>query len=632
MIKRYEKNPILTPDFYSSWEALAVFNPSCIKFKNKIYMLYRALSLPHYHHLAKKVLSISDIGICESDDGINFKNRRKFIFPEYDWEKFGCEDARVVEFENKFFIFYTALSQYPFNANGIKVGLAISKDLKKIDEKHLITPFNAKAMALFPERINGKIYAILTVNTDNPPVKIAIWEGEKIEDLWDEKKWLDWYNNINNFEIKLKRKEDDYIEVGTQPIKTEFGWLIFISYIKNYFSPSRIFTVEAIILDLNDPKKVIGRTKYPLLYPLYYYEKFGIVNNVVFPTGAILNKNTIYLYYGAADTYCALCFVDLEKLNELIFQKNNIKFEKISKIISPTKNKWEKKATFNPGAIYLENEVHIIYRAMDEENTSVFGYAKSKDGINIDLRLDYPIYIPREDFEKKLIEGANSGCEDPRITYIKEDKKIYLLYTAYDGKNPPKVALSSINVKDFLNQKWNWEKPKIISEPNLDNKDACLFPEKIKNKYVIVHRIGNDIDICFVKDLNFENEYLGETRWVYPRSGYWDSVKVGIAAPPIKTKYGWLFFYHGVDENGIYRVGAFLADLLNPLKLIARSYEPLMEPELDWETKGIVNNVVFPCGAVMIKDKIFIYYGGADKYCGVATLDFKKILKHLNIK
>jgi predicted GH43/DUF377 family glycosyl hydrolase len=131
MIKRYEKNPILTPDFYSSWEALAVFNPSCIKFKNKIYMLYRALSLPHYHHLAKKVLSISDIGICESDDGINFKNRRKFIFPEYDWEKFGCEDPRVVEFENKFFIFYTALSQYPFNANGIKVGLAISKDLKK---------------------------------------------------------------------------------------------------------------------------------------------------------------------------------------------------------------------------------------------------------------------------------------------------------------------------------------------------------------------------------------------------------------------------------------------------------------------------------------------------------------------
>ena len=93
--------------------------------------------------------------------------------PEHSWEAFGCEDPRVTRFDDKYYIFYTALSTYPFLPPAIKLGLAITDDLRDIAEKHQITPFNAKAMALFPRRMGGKLTAILTANTDFPPARAS---------------------------------------------------------------------------------------------------------------------------------------------------------------------------------------------------------------------------------------------------------------------------------------------------------------------------------------------------------------------------------------------------------------------------------------------------------------------------
>ena len=91
-------------------------------------------------------------------NGGPFSHQQPFIVPEEIWERYGCEDPRVTKFGKNYYIFYTALSSYPFTADSIKVAVAISPDLKKISAKHLVTPFNAKAMTLFPEKINGKIY------------------------------------------------------------------------------------------------------------------------------------------------------------------------------------------------------------------------------------------------------------------------------------------------------------------------------------------------------------------------------------------------------------------------------------------------------------------------------------------
>jgi len=146
------------------------------------------MSLPEPLENGEKI-SMSVIGHASSDDGIEFDNRLPFIVPEESWEKYGCEDPRVTKLDGKYYIFYTALSEFPFRAEGIKVAVAISKDLETIEERHLVTPFNAKAMAMFPEKINGKTVVIFGVNTDNPPAKIAIAEFDKEEDLWNEKIW-----------------------------------------------------------------------------------------------------------------------------------------------------------------------------------------------------------------------------------------------------------------------------------------------------------------------------------------------------------------------------------------------------------------------------------------------------------
>ena len=633
LIERYDKNPILTPKKEHSWEAEAVFNGCPVKKKNKIYLVYRAVSLSHYHVWAQRKLQVSDIGIADSKDGINFHNRRRFIIPEYSWERFGCEDPRVTKLENKYYIFYTALSEYPFKPEGIRVGLAISKNLKTIEEKHLITPFNAKAMVLFPEKINGKIWAVLTPNTDRPPSKIGLASFDQEKDMWNELYWQNWYGNfLKKYSLPLQRRPEDQVEVGTAPIKTKNGWLLIYSYIRNYFSGQRLFSIEAVLLDLKNPLKIIGRTMYPLMTPEEYYERIGLVPNVVFPSGALLEKNKIKLYYGAADTTCCLATISLDDLLDKIMTASlPIKslWSNEKKIIEPDINySWKAKAVFNPAAIYLAGKVHLLYRAQATDNTSVFGYAQSQNGLNIDYLSPEPVYVPREPFEQKLVSGGNSGCEDPRLTKIGD--KIYMTYVAFDGTNPPRVALTSITVSDFLNQKWNWAKPVLISPPGFDDKDAGIFPEKIQDQYAIIHRSGNDVDLSLHKNLNFDGQtWLEEYRWFGPRPGFWDSKKVGLAAPPIKIKEGWLVLYHGVSDDNIYRVGAILADFRDPANIIARTDEPIFEPRKDFEKIGQISNVVFPCGAVIIDKKLFMYYGGGDTVVGVAAIKLEKLLKIL---
>ncbi len=204
-----------------------------------------------------------------------------------------------------------------------------------------------------------------------------------------------------------------------------------------------------------------------------------------------------------------------------------------------------------------------------------------------------------------------------------------MCYTAFDGKGPPRVAFTSITAKDFDDHKWNWTKPVLISPPGLDDKDAALFPKKIGGKYWFLHRLGSDIWIDSVNDLNFDGEtkFLGGKVLMRPRDSEWDSKRIGGTSPPIETKYGWLLFYHGISRRtGHYNIRAALLDLKDPTLVLYRTHDPLLEPEMPYEKEGVVGNVVFPCGAVMMKNELFVYYGGADKFVGVATLDMEVIV------
>jgi predicted GH43/DUF377 family glycosyl hydrolase len=310
-------------------------------------------------------------------------------------------------------------------------------------------------------------------------------------------------------------------------------------------------------------------------------------------------------------------------------------------------HRWESKAVFNPGAIYEAGRVHLVYRAIGDTDTSVLGYASSPDGLHFDERREEPIYVPREPFEgvrsassprpvtyaSSYVSGGGwmGGCGDPRLTRIED--RVFMTYVAFDGYSHPRVALSSIAYDDFLARNWRWRKPVLISPPGVINKNACILPEKVKGKYVIFHRIFPDILIDFLDDLGFD----GKTKWltgqfkIGPRAGYWDSRKVGAGPPPIKTEEGWLLIYHAVGEKatGSYKIGVMLLELNDPTQVRARSPEPILEPQAWYETKGFKPNVVYPCGAVVIGERLFIYYGGADRVVCVASVKLERLLGRL---
>jgi len=628
VVKRSHENPVIIPESASAWESEAAFNPSVIEKKGIFHALYRAVGKQAYEG---KEIEVSSIGHASGADGIHFGEHHQLIAPTEPWERYGCEDPRVTEFEGRYYIFYTAVSDY--SAEGIKVAVAITRDFKTVDEKHLVTPFNAKAMGLFPERVDGKLAAILTVNTDKPPAKICIALFDRVEDLWDTERWNEWYRHFEDRVLDIEQNPKDHIEVGSAPIKTKEGWLFFYSYIYNYFSPPAIFGVQAMLLDLKDPSKIVGEVKRPFLVPQEEYEIYGKVPHIVFPSGALIKGSEVYLYYGAADTVACVAMVPLKSfLEQLVFtaRRQLVRFER-NPILSPLpEHAWEAKAVFNPAAIYEGGKVHILYRSMSEDNTSYIGYASSIDGVDIEERLPEPIYGPREDFEAKLVPNGNSGCEDPRVTKIGDT--IYMCYTGYDGKDPPRVAFTSISVKDFLARNWNWAKPVLISPPEMDDKDAAVFPKKIGGKYVFLHRLGSEIWIDSVDDLAFDGEtkFLRGKILMGPRETAWDSRRIGISAPPIETRYGWLLLYHGISRRtGHYNIRAALLDLKDPSKILYRTHDPLLEPKMPYECKGLVPNVVFPCGAVVLKNQLFVYYGGADTYLGVATIDIDFLIEGL---
>ncbi len=633
-VHRHPHNPLATPNTEQPWRALAAFNPSPIqKEDGSCHLIYRAMTERQYYH--GKNIEVSSIGICDSDDGAHYDNHREFITPQEDWELFGVEDPRVTEIDGIYYTFYTAISRYPFEADGIRVAVAVSDDLKTIKERHLVTPFNAKAMALFPDKIDGKLCAILTVHSDMPPAKMAIAKFDTPEDMWSESFWEEWYKNLPEHCIELRRdKRSDHAEVGAPPLYTERGWLLIYSHIQNYFTDRKIFGIEAVLLDHDDPRQIVARTRYPFMVPEESYERYGQLENIIFPSGATLEDDNLTVYYGGCDTVCANARLSLKSLLDEMENPHHEHVTRYGKnpILEPiVDNEWESKYVLNPTAIEIDDTVHILYRAIDPHMTSTIGYAASKDGLTIDERLPEPIYIPRIDAElKKGGPDGNSGCEDARIMQIED--RLYITYTAYNGVELPQVALSSISVDDFLAHKWGeWETPQIVSPKGIDDKDAAIFPEKINGKYMIIHRVDHHVCGDYVDDLHFDEQKLVRCiQMLGPRPGMWDSKKVGINGPPFRTEKGWVLFYHGINEANEYCVGAVLLDHKDPTVVIGRTAEPIMEPITYYEREGWIDNVIFSCGQVVRDDTIFIYYGGADTVVCVATMSLSSLLSALS--
>lgn len=289
-------------------------------------------------------------------------------------------------------------------------------------------------------------------------------------------------------------------------------------------------------------------------------------------------------------------------------------------IIVP-KQTWESLGTFNPGVVESDGAIHILYRAADADKRSRLGYARTSNGTKILERVTKPVLEPNSEWEE-------FGCEDPRITRI--DKTFYIAYAAYSSHGT-RLALAS--TKDFLKFKRHG-----VIGPDHNDKDWAIFPERIDGQIAILHRIGSGIQMAYfetfeaMKDSQdyWSNymEHLKEYEIMKPKS-LWERLKIGAGPPPIKTKEGWLLIYHGVSVSRVYSAGAALLDLEEPTKVIARTKNPILEPELKFEKEGTVPNVIFPEGAVLHGKDLLVYYGAADKACCLASAPLDQFLEEL---
>jgi len=269
---------------------------------------------------------------------------------------------------------------------------------------------------------------------------------------------------------------------------------------------------------------------------------------------------------------------------------------------------WESKYVFNCAVVKKDGLFHMLYRAQGEDMVSRIGYAISEDGVNFN-RMEKPVFSPSS--QEELF-----GVEDPRITKI--NNKYYMTYTAY---SPQGVRISLSSTDDFI----RWKRLGVVI-PDIDNKDAALFPEKINGKYVMFHRIEPDMYLAYSEDLI---HWVNFVSIAGPRKDSWDNLKIGIAAPPIKLKQGWLVLYHGVENKPkpVYRLGFMLLDKNDPAQVIKRTTYPVFEPEKDWEIFGGVPNVVFADAMVEHQENYYIYYGAADNHIALATISKQEVLK-----
>lgn len=488
---------------------------------------------------------------------------------------------------------------------------------------------------LLSEGRNGSFKTIAKSNDglNFQPSHWAVNLADKIKKYRKEKR-----RRINRFSDLIAPSTEniptDRIQIENV-FSTSQGWEVFFHLKETDGS----FQVGLILVDKKDFRKIKWRRSSPIFSSDTNWQK----NNVSFVDLIKYQGKYISYWYSPKIGLISIVY-PVGKVKEEITAEKNRQLSKYpgNPIIEPDEeHSWESFNTFNPAAVYHKDRVHIFYRAQGHNYISSIGYAVSQDGVNIDQRSKKPIYqvddqlkqVKRPDrVRKEFVSGGGyGGCEDPRTTII--GNRLYMTYVAFDGFRPPRIALTSISTKELEKRDWRWRPPILISPPDVVDKSACLFPEMINDKYLIIHRIFPNILFDYLDDLEFKDKkYIRGQYQISPRRPiWWDSRKIGAGAPPLKTKEGWLLIYQAVDDkdSSRYLVGAMILDYGNPTKVLYRSCQPIIEPDQWYENKGFKAGVVYPCGAVIKDRNLFVYYGGADSYVNVAFADLDQFLIQL---
>lgn len=319
-------------------------------------------------------------------------------------------------------------------------------------------------------------------------------------------------------------------------------------------------------------------------------------------------------------------------------------------ILSPNPaNFWENLVVCNPAAWHENGKFYMLYRAAgnDAEHKIYIGLAESLDGYNFKRVSDKPVLSPTKD-------GFDGGAvEDPRVVKFGDEFYVTYAFRAYPPgqywKNEydevvvsehnefaPKCLRENIGNTALAVSKdlKTFKKIGRLTEPSLDDRDVILFPEKIKDKFYMLHRpknyvgaeYGTEHPAIWIKSSDDLMTWNVPSKLLFKGEEWWEE-KIGGNTPPIKTDEGWLMLYHGVDKDFCYRVGAALLDLNDPTTVLYKTKDFIMEPETSEEKAGLYKwGVVFPTGNVLLDGTLYVYYGASDQWCCVATANIEELV------
>ncbi len=573
----------------------------------------------------------NEFKLAESEDGSLFKpNSKKPSFEKETLEK--CSGFKASKVGRHFFLNYE---------KGKKIYGATSTTLNKWEPIGQLTDLKSTGTV-----VPDYFY-------DEDRVMYSGGKSVKISYSIDLKEWRTEKGDL--FKTRVGKFDSESIEPAAAFVKDEGIVLLYYAYDKK-----KNFSIGIAVINKDNPEELIWRSEQPAYAP----EK----GQKISPLSIIEIQKSLIFYYEAEDGN--LISVSLPPFGwwaDKIPAKDRLRIKKYEKnpILGPRpENRWDSFGVFNPTTFVHEDKVYILYRAIGHDNISVVGLATSRDGLTIDEQENSPIYVPREHFEGGNLTfnenevpvfgsgGGWGGCEDPKI--VKIGDRIYITYVAFNGWAEPNIAISSISIKNFLAKKWStWSKPVLITNADIKtknpeavkqsvldrpgaktagDKNPAILPEKINGKYVVFHRLWPNIVFDYVDSLNFDGKTFLKGQNIIPiRPGMWDSKKIGIGGSPLKIKEGWLLIYNGVDKRdaGKYKIGAMILDAKDPSKILYRCRQPILEPEESYENHGHKFGVVFAGGSVIKDDKLFVYYGGSDKYSCVATADLDDFISKL---
>jgi predicted GH43/DUF377 family glycosyl hydrolase len=280
-------------------------------------------------------------------------------------------------------------------------------------------------------------------------------------------------------------------------------------------------------------------------------------------------------------------------------------------------------AVFNPAAAVVAGETIVLARVEDLRGISHLTVARSANGVDGWTVASEPLLGPADG-----VESEQWGFEDPRVVWLPELERWSITCTAY---GPPGPAVYLATTIDFRTV----ERHGVIKRA--EDKNAALLPERIDGKWVLFHRpsegavTGSGGEIVLSRSADLVSWSAPEPVFA-PRTGaWWDSRRLGIGPPPLRTDHGWLIIYHGVKDTvsgALYRVGVALADLAAPSRVTHRMPGWIFGPDADYERTGDVPNAVFPCGLIHdeLTGQLRLYYGAADTTVALATAQLDDVL------